>query len=231
MGFMATIRHTVGGARIVGVPGEPGGGMAGGGGIAGGDGPAGGGGGGPGPPCAICARAGSVARRLVHLTHGVSVWLCHTHGGDAFMGEEQGVVFAERLAAMWIATGGLTCRREAALLAYVRMRRTGGSGRDLPGSYSWPLLRREAEARFAAGDDPRVVIVELRARYVDCPASTPSVRTMRRWYTQARWIARRSPGRARARRRRRVAPGFELIPYALTRHLRWDYVHAACRDG
>lgn len=60
---------------------------------------------GGGPPCSICARTGRQPRRLVHLTHGVAIWLCHTHAGDRFMRGEGGTVFAERLAAMWLATG------------------------------------------------------------------------------------------------------------------------------
>ena len=61
---------------------------------------------GGGPPCAICAGTGRHARRLVHLTHGVSVWLCQEHAGDGFLRDDDGTVFAERLAAMWLATDG-----------------------------------------------------------------------------------------------------------------------------
>ena len=62
---------------------------------------------GGGPPCAICARGGEGPRRLVHLTHGVAVWLCHTHGDDRFLRTDDGTVFAERLLNMWLATGSL----------------------------------------------------------------------------------------------------------------------------
>ena len=60
---------------------------------------------GGGPPCAICARTGQGPRRLLHLTHGVSVWLCHTHASDKYLREDEGTVFAERLLNMWLAPG------------------------------------------------------------------------------------------------------------------------------
>jgi hypothetical protein len=187
---------------------------------------------GGGPPCAICARTGREPRRLVHLTHGVSVWLCRQHASDEFLRDGDGTVFAERLAAMWIATGSLTARRAAALPAYIRQVQSAGGVRDQPGSYSWPALRSEAEQRFAAGDDPRRVIQELRDRHADCPAMAPSPRTMRRWYTQARRLVPRAPHPATPRRERRRAPAaFALIPYALTQHLRWDYVDPRWRGG
>jgi hypothetical protein len=185
------------------------------------------------PPCAICARTGGAERRLMHLTHGVSVWLCQKHAGDAFLRDEHGTVFAERLAAMWLATGSLTARRAAALRAHIRQMQSAGSQRHQPGSYSWPALRREAEQRFAAGHDPLRVIQELRTRHADCPAMAPSSRTMRRWYTQARWLAppATSPGKPKGTARRPVPGAFALIPYALTQHLRWDYVDPRWRGG
>lgn len=187
---------------------------------------------GGGPPCAICARAGREPRRLVHLTYGVSVWLCRQHASEEFLRDDVGTVFAERLAAMWIATGSLTARRAAALRAHMRQIQSAGAARDQPGSYSWPALRSEAEQRFAAGHDPRRVIQELRDRHEHCPAMAPSARTMRRWYTQARWLAPPAPHPTKPRReRRRVPAGFELIPYALTQHLRWDDVDPRWRGG
>jgi hypothetical protein len=50
------------------------------------------------------------------------------------------------------------------------------------------MLRREAERRFAAGESPRTVIDDLRRTYGQGPAVVPSLRTMRRWFTQARWL-------------------------------------------
>ena len=187
---------------------------------------------GGGPPCAICAGTGRQARGLVHLTHGVSVWLCQEHAGDGFLRDDDGTVFAERLAAMWLATGTLTARRAAALRAHIRQIQSAGTARERPGSYSWPALRREAEQRFAAGHDPQRVIQELRDRHTDCPATAPSPRTMRRWYTQARWLLPATPTPGKPRRERRPVPGmFALIPYALTQRLRWDDIDPHWRGG
>ncbi len=136
---------------------------------------------GGGPPCAICARIGGEPRRLVHLTHEVSVWLCQTHAGDRFLRDDSGTVFAERLAAMWCATGSV----ERLPCGHIRQIQSAGAARDQPGSYSWAALRSEAEQRFAAGHDPQRVIQDLRDRHAECPAMAPSVRTMRRWYL--RW--------------------------------------------
>lgn len=99
-----------------------------------------------------------------------------------------GHAFADRIAATWDAAGVLTVRRTAALHAHVRSVQQAAVSGDKPGSYSWPQLRREAERRFAAGEPPAQVIIELRENYADGPAMVPSVRTMRRWFTQARWL-------------------------------------------
>lgn len=172
------------------------------------------------PPCAICGRHGA-ERRLHHMTHGVAVWLCRVHGSDDFFRRGDGAVFARRLSGMWAATGSLTRRRAAAVLAHVRQIRRAGAAAELPGSYSWRTLRTEAERRFAAGEDPRRVIAELRSRHAGEVARPPSVRTMRRWFTQARWLpasqqpqARRSP---RARRWEPL-PDYMLLPEFLLRH-------------
>lgn len=188
---------------------------------------------GGGPPCAICAGTGQEPRQLVHFTHGVAVWLCEAHAEERYLREDDGRVFADRLAEMWIATGTLTVRRAAALQAHVRQICCAGAARGKPGSYSWPQLRREAERRFAAGHDPRQVIQELRDRHIDCPAMAPSPRTMRRWYTQARWLIPLppSPRQARKARRRPIPAAFCLVPYALTQYLHWGYLDPRWRGG
>jgi hypothetical protein len=124
----------------------------------------------------------------LHLTHGIYVWLCGAHRTPEYLGRRSGQVFTKRLAAAWAACGTLTKRRRDALAAHLSRTRTGPAERDLPGSYSWPKLRAEAERRYAAGEPPAEVIADLRANYRDGPALVPSVRTMRRWFTQARWL-------------------------------------------
>jgi hypothetical protein len=95
--------------------------------------------------------------------------------------------FVASLHAVWRAAGIRSKRHEAALSAHLaRIRRR--PDRNQPGSYSWPGLRQEAERRFARGEHPRVVIDDLRRRHTGLPANVPSVRTMRRWFAQRRWL-------------------------------------------
>ena len=142
------------------------------------------------PPCVLCARARGDERRLRHLTHGISVWLCDLHGGEEFLRRDAGRVFVHRLARVWVAAGALTSRRAEALHAHIRQTRAAGQAAELPGSYAWPELRAEAERRYESGEDPAVVIRELRGRYpTGGGMRPPSVRTMRRWLYQARWIS------------------------------------------
>lgn len=71
------------------------------------------------------------------------------------MHRRAGREFTDRVAAVWTASGVLTVRRKQALEAHLRRVRMVGAERDRPGSYSWPVLRREAERRFAAGEPPQ----------------------------------------------------------------------------
>ena len=156
------------------------------------------------PGCAICGHRGRGDRAQHHLTHGVVVWLCAAHRAEGFLHRRAGHEFAKRLASAWEATGALTRRRSATLLTHIRQVREAVSPKTLPGSYAWPNLRKDAERRFAAGEAPDVVIDELRSTYRDGPAMVPSVRTMRRWFTQGRW--RVSSGSTRRPARRTAKP-------------------------
>ena len=140
-------------------------------------------------PCTICGHRGRGAAFPHHLTHGLQVWLCLTHGATEFLQRRSGLEFVERLATVWAACGCLTRRKVAALRAHVERMRAANDGRKRPGSYSWPKLRDEAERRFAAGEPPDQVITDLRSRHANDTAVAPSVRTIRRWFSQRRWLA------------------------------------------
>jgi hypothetical protein len=86
----------------------------------------------------------------------------------------------------------MTAARSKALAAHLRAL-SGREARPRPGSYSWPTLREEAERRFARGRSPGPTIAELRARHADGVARPPSVRTMRRWWSDRRWLQARPP--------------------------------------
>lgn len=155
------------------------------------------------PMCAICAGAGEGVRSRHHLTHGVWVWLCEAHRSVEFQRRRGGRDFVASLAAVWGAAGTMTRRHDHALrrhLARVRPRRDPS---ELPGSYAWAALRREAERRFAGGEDPAVVIREL----ISVPivgASRPTYRTLRRWFADGRWLPAR---RTRRQERSNPRPG------------------------
>ena len=144
------------------------------------------------PLCAFCAGPGSGDVAPHHLTHGVTVHLCEGHRSDEYQRRRGGQDFAKQLAGLWGVSGVLSERRLAALTAHLRrVAERRETTRARPGSYSWPRLRAEAERRFAAGEPPRRVIAELRERHSGGDADVPSVRTMRRWFCEARWLVSR----------------------------------------
>jgi hypothetical protein len=149
------------------------------------------------PMCAICAGAGEGVRARHHLTHGVSVWLCGAHRSVEFQRRRGGRDFVASLAAVWGAAGTMTRRHDHALRRHLARVRPRNDPHDLPGSYAWAGLRREAERRFAAGEEPKVVIGELITAPI-VGASRPTYRTLRRWFTDGRWLparpVRRPPG-------------------------------------
>jgi hypothetical protein len=144
------------------------------------------------PICAICldrTRGRTLEREL---THGVRIWLCEGHHSVEFMRANAGRDFVVTLRRIWGAHGCLTRARSRALEVHLHAVRAVGRAvaRPLPGSYAWPRLRLEAEERFARGDSVLATISELRARHALDHATVPSLRTMRRWFAQCRWLRR-----------------------------------------
>ena len=142
------------------------------------------------PICAICldrTRGKTLERQL---THGVRIWLCEGHHSVAFMRANAGRDFVVTLMRIWRSHGCLTRARSRALDAHLSAIRELGrrSVRTLPGSYSWPGLRREAEECFARGDGVLATITRLRALHARGHANVPSIRTMRRWFAHGRWL-------------------------------------------
>ena len=143
--------------------------------------------------------SGQGERGELHLPHGVSVWLCAAHRSLEFQRQRSGRDFEVTLGWAWGAAGCLTVRRRRALAAH--RARLGGepAERERPGSYSWPALRREAERRTAGGEAPAAVIRSVRSLADDGVALPPSVRTVRRWISEGRWLAdgQGAPGQRR----------------------------------
>ena len=141
------------------------------------------------PPCLICMGPGRGERAELQLPGGVSVWLCAMHRSAEFRTRRAGRDLSLSLMRAWQAAGCFTARRRRALDA-LEARLGARPARPRPGSYAWPALRREAERRFAAGEAPRRVIDDLRARAGRGPANPPSLRTMLRWLAEGRWLDR-----------------------------------------
>ena len=142
------------------------------------------------PVCAICldrTRGKTLERQL---THGVRIWLCEGHHSIAFLRANAGRDFAVTLLRIWRAQGCLTRSRSRALDVHLQTVRALGrrSARRRPGSYSWPQLRLEAEQAFARGAHVLSTISHLRAKHSHGHAKVPSVRTMRRWFSDGRWL-------------------------------------------
>ena len=142
------------------------------------------------PVCAICldrTRGKTLEREL---THGVRIWLCEPHHSIEFMRRNGGRDFVVTLMRSWRSHGCLTRARSRALDAHLHAVRTTGevTARPRPGSYAWPRLRREAERAFARGEGILATILRLRARHAGDHATVPSMRTMRRWFSQGRWL-------------------------------------------
>jgi hypothetical protein len=150
------------------------------------------------PICAICldrTRGKTLEREL---THGVRIWLCEGHHSVAFMRSHAGRDFVVTLLRIWRAQGCLTRARSRALDAHLDSVRALARAvtRKRPGSYAWPGLRREAEDAFAQGERATATIARLRERHAQDHATVPSVRTMRRWFTQGRWLRYPAPATA-----------------------------------
>ena len=159
------------------------------------------------------------------------MWLCAAHSSDAFVRRRGGREFAERLSAVWAASGVSSARRVGALHAHVRRVQNAGTLRSQPGSYSWPRLREEAERRFATGECPKAVITDLRQGNRDGPAVVPSIRTMRRWFSEARWLATSKPRPGRPGRRsyripsKYLRPGAGTLPRGMMQNPVFPWVH------
>jgi hypothetical protein len=144
--------------------------------------------------CVICVDRTRGPATRVRLAYGVIVHLCAEHASPAFQTKRLGRDFVLTLQRVWGAGGCLNERRHRALdahLAAVAAANAAPSRRPRPGSYCWPELRHEAEARCARGEPAETIVRDLRRRRAPGICVAPSVRTIRRWLTERRWTFRR----------------------------------------
>jgi hypothetical protein len=146
-----------------------------------------------GEVCAICVERTRGKTAKVDLGRGVRVWLCADHASDDFRRRRSGRDFVLTLHRLWSAHGCLTKPRSRALDDHLAaMRSEPPAPRRRPGSYAWAGLRAEAERRFFDGENPDRVIAELRSRHGADYARVPTVRTMRRWFHERRWLRQKA---------------------------------------
>jgi hypothetical protein len=116
----------------------------------------------------------------------VKVVLCRAHASPEFQLENSGRDFVLTLQRLWDAHGCLTQVRSRALNAHLET--ASAHPTPTPGSYAWPDTRAWAERQFAAGDTPKAVMARLEARRGSGDPVLPSARTVRRWFTDRRWL-------------------------------------------
>ena len=139
--------------------------------------------------CAVCSLETRGPVVELHLTHGVSVWLCRYHASDEFQTMRSGRDFNLTLFKVWQANRCYTRNHRLALDAHLRQQRPRRrrAETDLPGSHNWKALRNEAEHRFAEGESLQSVLRDLMTRHAHDLADAPSERTIRRWFHDGRW--------------------------------------------
>ena len=145
--------------------------------------------------CAICADRTRGTTQRVELGYGVAVWLCAPHAGG-FLVQRSGRDLVVTLTRLWEAHGCLTPARRKALTAHLHALQSPApvaKPRARPGSYTWPTLRRHAEQRFAAGASFANPVGDVLGRCDSGPARPPSMRTLRRWRGERRWLAPSPP--------------------------------------
>lgn len=143
--------------------------------------------------CCICVERTRGRTQKLDLGYGVEIWLCKAHASLEFQRQRNGRDFELTLMRLWQAHGCWTLARQKALKAFAAARNEAKRPRHKPGSYAWPDLRRQVEDAFARGVTSDHVTAEIKRRYPDCPARTPSYRTVRRWQTERRWLAGPAP--------------------------------------
>ncbi len=140
------------------------------------------------PVCAICVDRTRGRTEEVRLGYRVTVWLCPGHAAHGFQTRRGGRDFVRTLMGVWQANGCLTAARHRALDAHLTQLRDRPQ-RPRPGSYAWPELRHDIEARYAAGTPPLQPHHIGDSTCATCTAHAPSRRTLQRWHAERRWLS------------------------------------------
>ncbi len=141
--------------------------------------------------CAICLGRDRVAAFTMH--YGIVIMLCDTHQRKRFLTMDGGARFTRLLSERWQSHGMLTKQRIRALGLHIRRIHDLATPKELPGSHAWQPERQECERRFAAGEPADDIIRDIRDPLRWGSHKPPSVRTIRRWFADKRWL-RPTPG-------------------------------------
>lgn len=137
------------------------------------------------PVCAICIDRTRGKTTRVDFGYGVHVWLCEGHASVEFLTGRSARDAVLTLMGIWQAQGCYTQARKRALDAHIASLKM--KPRKRPGSYAWPAVRARAERWFAAGAATAPVATRIhQATYGD--GTGPSLRTIRRWRSDRRWL-------------------------------------------
>lgn len=155
----------------------------------------------PRRPCLICGIRTSGSTRDTYLAHGVSVRLCDEHASPEFARSRSGRDCSLSLHHALSAAGRLTRDHERAIDSYIARHHRPAppeTGRARPGSYAWPEIRQRLEARLAAGTLSIAQMLELVRGWLKVElrrglVRLPSLRTLRRWRLEQRWLDAAQP--------------------------------------
>jgi hypothetical protein len=125
---------------------------------------------------------------MLTLGYGVEIWLCERHASVEFQRRRNGRDFELTLMRLWQAHGCWTLARSKALKAFRAALVANTAPRHRPGSYAWADLRPKVEAAFAAGVHPDAIHAYLQRTLHPAWAKAPSLRTLRRWHAERRWL-------------------------------------------
>jgi hypothetical protein len=123
-----------------------------------------------------------------NMHYGVVVLLCERHAANGFLADDGGRRFTRLLTERWQAHGMLTKQRIRALAAHIRRVHNAANPKELPGSHAWRAERTECEERFAKGEPIATIIRDIRDPSRWYGRKPPSIRTIRRWCAEKRWL-------------------------------------------
>ena len=152
-------------------------------------------------PCAFCATSTRKVVKDIYLGYGVKIRLCPEHSSEAFRMQRSGRDFLCCLSETWKANGCMTARRDKVIWHVEEQRKQTVKRRaakeddigHLPGSYRCPEIRRAVEEAVERGITEirkldELVRTLLKAELRRGRVKPPSLRTLRRWRQQRRWV-------------------------------------------